>query len=193
MRLSEAEILPFRFVNFADHVGRYIKELKELAEKKQKATEKQNTLLDENAYILAADPTKTYVPPVKEDPVPDFDFTPLEAAHDKLEKSALAYEKILSKYSGSIVTEQRQQLNGILMKVERAMIRKDGLPRRPWFRHQIYAPGYYTGYGVKTLPGIREGLEERNWDEVREYILIVSKTLKQVAVEIDRAAAILAS
>lgn len=193
MRLSEAEILPFRFVNFADHVGRYIKELKELAEKKQKATEKQNTLLDENAYILAADPTKTYVPPVKEDPVPDFDFTPLEAAHDKLEKSALAYEKILSKYSGSIGTEQRQQLNGILMKVERAMIRKDGLPRRPWFRHQIYAPGYYTGYGVKTLPGIREGLEERNWDEVREYILIVSKTLKQVAVEIDRAAAILAS
>ena len=160
---------------------------------KKKATEKQNTLLDENAYVLAADPTKTYVPPAKEDPVPDFDFTPLEVAHDKLEKSALAYEKILLKYSGSVGAEQRQQLNGILMKVERAMIRKDGLPRRPWFRHQIYAPGYYTGYGVKTLPGIREGLEERNWDEVREYILIVSKTLEKVAMEIERATAILAS
>lgn len=193
MRLSEAEILPFRFVNFADHVGRYIKDLKDLAEKKQKATKKKNLLIQENAYVLAADPTKTYIPPKKQDPVPDFDFTALEIAHDRLEKSALAYEKTLSKYSSSIGAGQREELNAILMKVERVMIRKEGLPRRTWFRHQIYAPGFYTGYGVKTLPGIREGLEERNWDEVSDYILIVSKILNQVAVEIDRAAAILTS
>ena len=60
------------------------------------------------------------------------------------------------------------------MKTERALTRKEGLPRRPWYRHQIYAPGFYTGYGVKTLPGVREALEQRQWKEAEEQVGVVA-------------------
>ena len=74
--------------------------------------------------------------------------------------------------------EKQKELNEILYKAERSLINENGLPRRSWYKHQIYAPGYYTGYGVKTLPGIREAIEQRNWKEAQENIEIVSKTLK---------------
>ncbi|MDP2480171.1 MAG: transferrin receptor-like dimerization domain-containing protein, partial [Candidatus Palauibacterales bacterium] len=81
----------------------------------------------------------------------------------------------------------RARLNTILGGLEQSMTRKDGLPRRPWFRHQIYAPGFYTGYGVKTLPGVREAIEQRSWDEATEQIRILAGTLRQVAAGMDRA------
>ena len=71
------------------------------------------------------------------------------------------------------------------------MLRENGLPRRDWFKHMIYAPGFYTGYGVKTLPGIREGLEERNWDEVNLFISEVAKALDRAAATINNATTIL--
>jgi len=82
-------------------------------------------------------------------------------------------------------------LNQILMKSERAMTRAEGLPRRDWFKHMIYAPGYYTGYGVKTFPGIREGIEERKWDEVSLFIGVVAAALNRVADEVDKATSLL--
>jgi N-acetylated-alpha-linked acidic dipeptidase len=65
------------------------------------------------------------------------------------------------------------------------------LPRRPWFKHQIYAPGFYTGYGVKTLPGIREAIEQHRWEEASEQIGVVAGTLEKTAAQVDRAAAVL--
>lgn len=194
LRLAQADILPFRFTNFADNVRKYVEDLIELAKKKREETEKKNKLIDENAFVLAADPLKTYVPPTKDTPVPEFDFTLLESALARLERSAEAYEAALARFfaSGkSLSAEESQQLNAILISTERTMIREEGLPRRSWFKHQIYAPGLYTGYGVKTLPGIREGLEERNWDEVRQYIGVVSEKLDGVADAIDSAVALL--
>ncbi len=76
------------------------------------------------------------------------------------------------------------------MRTERAMLNAGGLPRRPWFKHQIYAPGFYTGYGVKTLPAVREAIEQRNWQEAAAQISVVARTLNNVAAEIDRAAAL---
>ena len=81
-------------------------------------------------------------------------------------------------------------LDNALRQVELAMITERGLPRRPWFKHQIYAPGFYTGYGVKTLPGIREAIEQHNWDEAGEQIAIVAQTLERSAEQIDRARAV---
>ncbi|MEO8074363.1 MAG: transferrin receptor-like dimerization domain-containing protein, partial [Acidobacteriota bacterium] len=81
-----------------------------------------------------------------------------------------------------------KNLDQILMKIEQTLTSNQGLPRRPWFRHQIYAPGFYTGYGVKTLPGIREAIEQRNWKETGEQINITSKTIENFAAEIDQAA-----
>lgn len=75
------------------------------------------------------------------------------------------------------------------MQTERAMIREAGLPRRPWFKHQIYAPGFYTGYGVKTLPAIREAIEQRDWTEAEQQIKLVAETINQIATAIDHASA----
>ena len=84
----------------------------------------------------------------------------------------------------------QQALDNGLRQVELAMITERGLPRRPWFKHQVYAPGFYTGYGVKTLPGIREAIEQHNWDEAGEQIAVVAKTLDDTAAQIDRARAV---
>jgi N-acetylated-alpha-linked acidic dipeptidase len=85
----------------------------------------------------------------------------------------------------------RNQLNDVLMKVERAMTNSNGLPRRGWFKHQIYAPGFYTGYGVKTLPAVREAIEQHDWKEANEQIIVVANTIEKIATEIDKAAALL--
>ncbi len=83
--------------------------------------------------------------------------------------------------------EHREQLEEILYRAEQALIHGEGLPRRPWFRHQVYAPGYYTGYGVKTLPGVREGIEERDWKETEEQIGRAAAALQRYAEEMERA------
>src|SRR5438445_685498 len=62
-----------------------------------------------------------------------------------------------------------------------------GLPRRPWFRHQIYAPGFYTGYGVKTVPGVREAIEQKQWTEANQQIEIVARVIENYAAQVDRA------
>ena len=87
-------------------------------------------------------------------------------------------------------SDQQKALDQILFKTERSLTRSEGLPRRDWFTHQIYAPGYYTGYGVKTLPAIREAIEQRNWKEAQEQIAVVAGTLDRFSAEIDRAAKI---
>jgi N-acetylated-alpha-linked acidic dipeptidase len=81
--------------------------------------------------------------------------------------------------------------NAVLVTAERALTRSEGLPRRPWFRHQIYAPGLYTGYGVKTLPAVREALEERRFDEATAQIPNVAAAIEAYAAEIEKAAAAL--
>ena len=85
---------------------------------------------------------------------------------------------------------KKKELNEILFQVERALINEKGLPRRSWYKHQVYAPGFYTGYGVKTLPGIREGIEERNWKEAQENIQVVAKTIEAYTAEVKEATTI---
>ena len=75
--------------------------------------------------------------------------------------------------------------------MERMLTRTEGLPRRPWFRHYVYAPGFYTGYGVKTLPGVREAMEQRQWQDVPRQVEIAAEVLERYAAEIDRARALL--
>lgn len=192
LRLSEADILPFRFVNMAENIGSFIESNKKLAKAVEKKTENRNKLLDKKAFTISGNPKKTYLPPKRLSLVPDFDFTPLDESHKRLEVSAWKYEKALAGVKkGFLSAEQKSQVNQLLREVEQAMTRSDGLPRRKWFKNMIYAPGFYTGYGVKTLPGIREGLEERNWDETHFYILEVAKALDRAAAKINAAADIL--
>jgi len=192
LRLSEADILPFRFMNMAENIGTFIESNKKLAKTVAEKTKRRNRLLNEKAFTISANPKKTYLPPKRLDDVPEFDFTPLEAAHQRLKTSAMNYEKALSSMKkGSMSAEIKIQVNRLLKDVEQAMTREEGLPRRNWFKNMIYAPGYYTGYGVKTLPGIREGLEERKWDETHLFIGEVTKALDRASAKINAATEIL--
>jgi N-acetylated-alpha-linked acidic dipeptidase len=131
------------------------------------------------------DPTETFVVPAPKDDVPFLNFAPLQNAMAKLNESVKKYQKASSGKPLSV--QSQQSLDQILFKTERTLTRNDGLPRRDWFKHQIYAPGFYTGYGVKTLPGIREAIEQRDWKEANDQIVIVSKVIETFADEIDKA------
>ena len=192
LRLSEADILPFRFVNMVDNIGKFVEQNKKLSEDIRKSTKSLNDLLDNNDFAISSNPKKTYLPPKRLRQVPEFDFKPLDAALARLSTSAWKYEEALLKYQkGSLSPERKSKINALLRSVDQAFINSKGLPRRDWFKNMMYAPGYYTGYGVKTLPGIREGLEERKWNEVRVYIKEVSKALDRASENINSASRIL--
>ncbi len=192
LRLSEADILPFRFVNMVENIGKFIEENKKLSQVIQQSTQLRNKLLDNNDFTISRNPNKTYLQPERLGQVPEFNFKPLDDAFARLSSSAWKYEEVLLKFKkGSLSAEKKSEINSLLRKVDQAFTNSNGLPRREWFRNMLYAPGYYTGYGVKTLPGIREGLEERKWDEVRLYINEVAKALDQASNNINSASRIL--
>ncbi|MDM7924092.1 MAG: transferrin receptor-like dimerization domain-containing protein [Pyrinomonadaceae bacterium] len=119
------------------------------------------------------------------DSVPFLNFAPLQNALAKLRASAVAFQQ---RSRERVLTPADQKaVDEILYKTERALTRTEGLPRRDWFRHHVYAPGFYTGYGVKTLPGIREAIEQRDWKEAEEQIVIAARVLEGFAAEIDKA------
>ena len=192
LRLANADVLPMRFANFVDNVSLYVEEVIELLDQSRTSTERENELLEMNAYVLAADPTQTYVPPTAKDEVPYLSFASLQNAMREIERSANTLDGEIRRVLESGLTRAQQaDVNQVLISTERLMTNDEGLPRRPWFRHQIYAPGFYTGYGVKTLPGIREAIEQRNWEEASEQIELVADMLIRVSDALERAVRIL--
>ena len=193
LRFANADVLPFQFGSFAENVGRYLEEVIELADEMREETERENRLIRERIYELAADPTKTYHPPEPEEPVPYLNFAPVKNALAELEGASKLYDETLTARmaGGGLPASRAAELNRVLMSTERLMTRDEGLPRRPWFRHQIYAPGFYTGYGVKTLPGIREAIEERKWDEAAEQMENAAVALQRVTRAIEQATELL--
>jgi len=185
LRLADAETLPFDFTNFADTISQYVGEVTRLADTMRDDTRTSNQFISSGMLKAVQDPTKTFVVPAVRDDVPYLNFAPLQNALAKLNKSAARFKKASAERSLS--KNQQEELDAILFKSERALTDPSGLPRRNWFRHQIYAPGFYTGYGVKTLPGIREAIEQRNWKEAAEEIEVVSKTIDGFAAQIDKA------
>jgi N-acetylated-alpha-linked acidic dipeptidase len=193
LRLAEADVLPFEFTRLAEAVGGYADEVVKLADTMREETGERNKMIDENLYQTFDDPKKTWVVPARREPVPHFNFAPLRNAVDELRQSARAYDEAWSKAAGSgqpLPADVRAKLDAILMKSERALMREGGLPGRPWYRHDIYAPGFYTGYGVKTLPSVREAIEQRRWKEVDAQVVAVAATIRTAAREIGRATAV---
>ncbi len=184
LRYADADVLPVAPGRFADTIGRYVDEVRKLADDMREETREKNRQIEARMADLAADPTQPFVSPKPQEPVPPIDFTPLQRATTRLKASARAYETAVP---ASLPAERRAALDQTLLKVDRAMLLPDGLPRRPWYRHAIYAPGLYTGYGVKTLPGVREAIEERRWDEARAQIDVLAATLNRVADAMDEA------
>ena len=190
LRLANADVLPIEFTTFADTLSRYVDELTKLAQTTRADVEDRNRLIRERAFEIASDPTKPYVSPKPDPPVPFLNFAPLQNAIAKLERSAHDYDHVSSSLPSAApnASVREAALDRVLMHAEHALTLPEGLPRRPWFRHQIYAPGFYTGYGVKTIPGVREAIEQKQWSEANQQIEIVSKVIEKYAAEVDRAA-----
>ncbi|HZB46997.1 MAG TPA: transferrin receptor-like dimerization domain-containing protein, partial [Pyrinomonadaceae bacterium] len=194
LRLANADTLPFSFDAFAETVARYVREVTRLADETREELAERNRRLDERAYELASDPKETFVAPARAEPAPHLNYAPLHNALARLQESTRAYGAALKDPAARARLRERatqDRLNRILRGFERVMTRAEGLPRRPWFKHHIYAPGFYTGYGVKTLPGVREAIEEHDWKEADAQIVVVSDTLTRLAAQVDAATSVL--
>jgi N-acetylated-alpha-linked acidic dipeptidase len=195
MRLADADLLPYDFRDFADTMRRYQDELQKLLKSKQDQITEQNKEIEEGVFAATADPKKTSVPPPVEEVPPFLNFAPLQNANDALTRSAQRYQQALDKATanGNLALSQASlaSLNETLIQSERKLTSDQGLPGRPWFKHMIYAPGRYTGYGVKTMPGVREAIEQKKWKEADEQMVRVAAVLQNEANLIDSAAAVL--
>ena len=155
----------------------------------RKKTEMENGLIRDGVYALVANPKEVNVIPEVQDDVPYFNFAPLENAIRELKEQAAAFDKIYK--SMELSSKSSAALNQVLKDMERSLTKDHGLPRRPWFKHHVYAPGFYTGYGVKTLPGVREAIEQRDYEEVSRQVEILSDVLLAFSTKIEEAVSIM--
>jgi N-acetylated-alpha-linked acidic dipeptidase len=192
MRLADADLLPYNFNGLADTIHRYLEELQKLWQTKQDEAIERNKEIEEGVFTAIADPKKTSVPPPPLEVPPHLNFAPLQNASDALTRSAEHYQKALEKVSANgelaVTPAGLQALNQKLMQSERKLTSPEGLPGRPWFQHLIYAPGQYTGYDVKTIPGVREAIEQKKWKEADEQIVRAANALQDEAALVDAAA-----
>jgi N-acetylated-alpha-linked acidic dipeptidase len=178
LRLAEADVVPLTLDRSAEVIAGYAHEVQELADRMRQESEERARLLDERTLELAADPNETFVAPSRLDRVPFLEFARLHNAAALLQEAASAFEAArAAALMRGLAAAQRDELNAFLRGFERRLTLDGGLPGRPWYKHQIYAPGLYTGYGVKTLPAIREAIELRKWDEANAQIAVVAAVL----------------
>jgi len=192
LRASQAELIPVRESDFAASVAGYDDELHRLADGMRSKTRELAKLQDDESYKLTANPDYPRTPPPRVADVPYLNFAELDNAVAKLEQSAAAFDKEYARLDAAndaAGSAERERVNSTLAILEQNLTESHGLPGRDWYQHMIYAPGLHTGYGVKTLPGIREAIEERRWDEANQYIGVVSRALNNYSARMDRAIA----
>jgi N-acetylated-alpha-linked acidic dipeptidase len=196
LRTADADVIPVRFGDLGETVARYLSEIEKLADTERERSKEVSRLITSGAFKLAADPLETYLPPPVPAQVPAIDFSPLEQAVAHLRKSASAYDDAFSRLSMgnfNLPTSEITQLNAVLQGFEQSLTSKRGLPGRDWYQHMLYAPGLYTGYGSKTMPAVREAIEQGHWSDAADYIKVVAASLNLAATRIDQATALLAS
>jgi N-acetylated-alpha-linked acidic dipeptidase len=189
LRMADADVLPLQFAAFSNVVDGYVGELHELADQKRKSAVELGKLFDQNSFALAADPTRRLLPPERDPEVPYLNFAPLDNVVDRLKKSTKAYDDSYAKVLAGqtkLTAAQLQEINGDLREMEAALTDAHGLPGRDWFKHLVYAPGLYTGYGVKTLPAVREAVEQNHWDEANQYTVTTAAALAAYCDRLDK-------
>ncbi len=197
MRLADADVLPYRFSNLSDAVNQYLKEVQELLKQKQGKVTEQNRELEDGVYHAINDPRRPEVPPKQEAVPPFINFAPLQNAATALAKSGEHYNKALgAAMKANLDPSELTALNDKLLKAEQQLLDPDGLPTRPYYKHMLYAPGLYTGYGPKTMSGIRESIELKDYKLAEAEVPKVAKAVndeavfvEQVATELDKMAA----
>ena len=175
IRLANCELLPFDFRSFYTTVKGYATDLMNMSDQMRENTELENRIILDQQYKYAADPTQKIQTPSSKSEVPFLNFSNLQNSIEDLDKVTSNLSEALSRAKAS--SSKKDQINKNLYQAEQKLLADAGLPRRPWYKHTIYAPGLYTGYGVKTLPGIREAIEQRNWKEAQQQIEVVANTI----------------
>jgi N-acetylated-alpha-linked acidic dipeptidase len=181
LRLADAELLPYDFSGLAETVTRYSTELQKLLKDQQDTLEERSKQLDEGVFAATTDPWEPEQAPAREGAPPFLNFAPLQNATDSLARAAARYERAVTRIreGGEAVFAKLplDKINASLAGAEQRLLDPKGLPGRPWFQHLLYAPGFYTGYDVKTVPAVREALEQKQWQAVEPEIARVSQVL----------------
>jgi N-acetylated-alpha-linked acidic dipeptidase len=190
LRMAQADVLPYDFAALADTLHVYTREVKELLAARQKEAKDRAAALQMNAYALTSDPKHPMVAPPPLAMPPYLNFAPLDNALTSLDKSAVHFnEARTAALSGRIAPERLTAINQQLTQAARKLTNPQGLPRRPWMQNLIYAPGWYTGYDAKTLPGVREAIEQRRYDEATAQIVFVGQAVEDEAAFVEQIAA----
>ena len=191
LRIADADTPPLRFGDLAATVHIYLGEVKALIDTRRKQDEKRAGLLSGNAFALASDPKAPVAAPVAEAPTPVIELAALENAVGKLEASAKAYDAAYAAKGAALTPATRAKLNAALLGIDQALLIPEGLPGRDWYKHALYAPGRFTGYGAKTLPGVREAVEERRFADANVYAGRTAAAIERLAAKLDAARAII--
>ena len=187
IRLADADLLPFEFTDLADTVQTYVKELQTLLKTQQDDARERNRQLDEGVFAAINDPKRPLQAPKTETVAPALNFAPLENAAEALTQAAARYHRAVDAARAKLASNGAavRAANAKLLQAERQLTDEAGLPKRPWYRHLLYAPGFYTGYAVKTMPGVREAIEEKQYAEAETEIARVAKAVEREAALLD--------
>jgi N-acetylated-alpha-linked acidic dipeptidase len=192
MRLAGADLIPSDYSPQAEAIAKYESDLEKLLKDKQDEFTEHNLELQEGVFTATADPKKPSVPPPAETVPPYMNFSPIKNAIETLKKSADRYSKALSNWQAKGAPALSDQslglVNADLLKVPRLFLNEEGLPERPWFKNQIYAPGAYTGYGAKPIAAVREYMDEKKWKEADAQVPQVAQVIENAAAGINQAA-----
>jgi N-acetylated-alpha-linked acidic dipeptidase len=185
MRLADAELLPFAFTNLAETAKGYLGDLQKLRDTRADQIAERTRQLDEGVFTATSDPKEPTQAPKAETTPPHLNFATLQNAVDALQRAADDYERVVQRAhengGAALARASLASVNTKLLQAERAMTNPAGLPGRPWYKHLLYAPGLYTGYGVKTMPAAREAIERGRWDEANVELGRIAAALEAEA------------
>jgi N-acetylated-alpha-linked acidic dipeptidase len=187
LRLADADTPPMRFGDFADAVSTYLDEITKLGDERREQDRKREALTRDNAFRLASDPLKPVGAPASEAATPHVELAALSDAVDHLRKAASGFDSAYADKGAKLDPARRTKLNAMLRDVDQLLLDERGLPGRPWFKNLVYAPGRLTGYGAKTLPGVREAIEDRRFDDANLYAGRTAKVIDNYATRLDQA------
>jgi N-acetylated-alpha-linked acidic dipeptidase len=191
LRLADADVTPVRFTDLAATLRGYLAEVRALITTRQREDAARQRLTSAGIYRIASDPEAPLAELPAVEPTPQIELAALENAIQRLEASARAYDAAHAARADRLDPATRDRLNKALLGIDQALLILEGLPFRPWYRHSLYAPGRFTGYGAKTLPGVREAIEERRFADADRYAKLTAEAIDRFTTRIDAARTIL--
>ncbi len=191
LRVADSDVPVQNASAFANAVSDYLDQVKKLSDDEREEAETQAKLLRDRAFQLAADPTKSSGLPTALDRVPHLEFAALGDSVDRLKRSARAYDDALAKNASGLSGARLARVQMLMLDIDQTLAPDVGLPGRSWYKNLIYAPGRFTGYGAKTLPGVREAIEDRRWADANRYAKLTADALNAYSDRLNKATAVL--